>query len=85
MPDVGSLTGVNIYLGHVLSPQSPDFIVFRPTAGQEHCGGRTRWRKTAHLMSARKQGNLTGRGHDQHLSSEGMPSPLPSGIPESMP
>lgn len=41
--------------------------------------------KNAPLMSARKQINLTGRGQDQHLSSEGMPSPLPSGIPGSMP
>lgn len=37
------------------------------------------------LMSARKQRNLTGRGQGQHLSSEEMPSPLPSGTPESMP
>lgn len=85
MPDVGSLTGVDIYLDRGFSPQSFDFTAFRPMAGQEHCGGRTWWRKISHLMSARKQRNLTGKGQGQHLSSEGMSSPLPSGIPESMP
>lgn len=85
MPDVGSLTGVDIYLDRGFSPQSSGFTAFRPMAGQEHCGGRTWWRKISHLMSARKQRNLTGKGQGQHLSSEGMSSPLPSGIPKSMP
>lgn len=62
MPDVGSLTGVDIYLDHGFSPQSPGFTAFRPMAGQEHCGGRTWWRKTAHVSQEAKESHRKGPG-----------------------